>query len=118
VGIAIGIAIYAVITIACMLFRRDNDQLSRWDTDRPVSPLPYVANAGTPGGAANRADVIAHFRCPCNSCEIDELAACDCPHPGGAQEVKGFIDEAISLNRYSSDEIVALVESRYGGKIR
>lgn len=66
----------------------------------------------------NRAHIISHFRCPCDQCAIDSLADCECPHPGGAQEVKQFIDEAIAEKRYTVGEIVQKVEEKYGGRIR
>lgn len=70
------------------------------------------------GTADDRAHIISHFNCPCGQCGPDKLAECDCTHPKGALEVKRFIDDTIAQNRYSTAEIVDLVQNRYGGKIR
>ena len=67
---------------------------------------------------ADRDHIITHFKCPCEQCAIDELRDCECHHPNGAQEVKQFIDTTIAKQRHSVGEIVALVEQRYGGRIR
>lgn len=85
--------------------------------------LTAQMNAGTLGvghlaTAADRAHIISHFKCPCNQCAIDELSDCECPHPKGAQEVKQFIDDTIAQGQHTVGEIVALVEQRYGGRIR
>ena len=66
----------------------------------------------------DRAHIISRFKCPCGQCQIDELKDCECQHLKGAIEVKGFIDDTIEEGKYGAAEIVALVDARYGGKIR
>ncbi len=60
--------------------------------------------------------IYLQFNCPCGKCTIDELKDCNCSHPNGAKEVKRFIDEKISENRYTVNQIIELVNSKYGGK--
>ena len=56
------------------------------------------------------------FNCPCGRCRIDELKDCNCDHPGGAKEIKRFVDEKISENKYTINEITDLINNKYGGK--
>lgn len=77
-----------------------------------------MAGTGHLATAADRDHIISHFRCPCNECDMDELRECECPHPNGAQEVKKFIDDSIAARQHTAGAIVALVEQRYGGRIR
>ncbi len=65
---------------------------------------------------SDRVTIFSAFRCNCGKCGIDELKDCDCSHPKGAQEVKKFIDEKISANKYTVQEVIELVNSKYGGK--
>ncbi|MBI4417676.1 MAG: zinc ribbon domain-containing protein [Ignavibacteriales bacterium] len=65
---------------------------------------------------SDRTEVFSHFRCPCGQCGIDELKDCSCNHPRGAQEVKRFIDEKISEDRYAVNQLIALVEQKYGNR--
>jgi len=62
----------------------------------------------------DRAEVFSHFRCPCGQCGIDELKDCSCNHPRGAQEVKSFVDSKITEDKFTVEQIVALVEQKYG----
>lgn len=84
-------------------------------------PAPVDLNSADNDAIAsftNRAEIIAHFTCPCGQCEMDELKDCDCEHPNGATEVKRFIDEKINEGSYTVAGVVELVENKYGGKIR
>lgn len=65
---------------------------------------------------SDRATIFSAFMCNCGKCGIDELKDCDCSHPRGAQEVKKFIDEKISTNKYTVQDVIELVNSKYGGK--
>lgn len=65
---------------------------------------------------SDRVTIFSAFRCNCGKCGIDELKDCDCSHPKGAQEVKKFIDEKISSNKYTVQDVIELVNSKYGGK--
>lgn len=65
---------------------------------------------------SDRVTIFSAFRCNCGKCELDELKDCNCPHPKGAQEVKKFIDEKISTNKYTIQDVIKLVNSKYGGK--
>ncbi len=49
---------------------------------------------------------------------MDELKECECDHPGGAQEVKQFIDEKIKRGIYTTDKIIEFVEHKYAARIR
>jgi len=81
-------------------------------SDQGTTSMSHLATV------ADRSHIISHFKCPCEQCGIDELSDCECPHPNGAQEVKKFIDDAIAHGQHTVGEIVALVEQRYGGRIR
>lgn len=65
---------------------------------------------------SDRYTIYSAFNCPCGQCGIDELRDCNCPHPNGAKEVKKFIDEKITENKYTIGEIIELVDNKYGGK--
>ncbi len=67
---------------------------------------------------ADRLTIISSFACPCGQCDIDELKDCECGHPRGAKEVKSFIDKNIATGKYSVENIVQLVETQYGNRIR
>ena len=60
--------------------------------------------------------IYSAFNCPCGKCALDELKDCNCGHPGGAQEIKKFVDEKISESKYSIGEITEMVNNKYGGK--
>ncbi|MEE9119108.1 MAG: hypothetical protein V3U02_11035, partial [Calditrichia bacterium] len=66
----------------------------------------------------DREEIYSHFQCPCGQCAIPELTDCECSHPGGAKEVKTFIDNQIQEGKYSKAQLIELVENRYGHKIR
>lgn len=66
--------------------------------------------------SADRLTIISAFNCPCGKCGVDELKDCECAHPKGAKEVKGFIDKTIAESKYSADQIIDLVNKKYGGK--
>lgn len=66
----------------------------------------------------DRMAIISSFACTCGQCAIDELKDCNCNHPGGATEVKNFIDQKISEGRYSKENIIQIVEGKYGKRIR
>lgn len=65
---------------------------------------------------SDRVTIFSAFKCNCGQCGIDELKDCNCSHPKGAQEVKKFIDEKISTNKYTVQDVIELVNSKYGGK--
>lgn len=66
--------------------------------------------------ASNKYTIYSAFYCPCGQCGIDELKDCNCPHPKGAKEVKKFIDEKINENKFTVNEIIEIVDQKYGGK--
>lgn len=70
----------------------------------------------TPATVADRLTIISAFNCPCGKCGVDELKDCECAHPKGAKEVKGFIDKTIAESKYSADQIIDLVNNKFGGK--
>lgn len=63
-----------------------------------------------------RAEVLAHFRCPCGNCGMENLAECECDHPRGAKEVNAFLDRKLSEGKYTSHQLVAEVEKVYGAR--
>ncbi len=71
-----------------------------------------------PATPSDRLAIISSFACTCGQCGIDELKDCNCNHPGGAREVKAFIDQKISEGKYSKENIVEIVDARYGNRIR
>jgi len=66
----------------------------------------------------DRLKIISSFACTCGQCQIDELKDCNCNHPGGATEVKNFIDQKIEERKYSAENVIHLVEAKYGERIR
>ncbi len=64
---------------------------------------------------SDRYTIYSAFNCPCGQCGKDELKDCDCSHPNGALEVKKFIDEKIQENKFTLNEIIDLVNKKYGG---
>ncbi len=62
---------------------------------------------------ADRDVIISKFECLCGECNVPELAECNCTHPNGAQEVKGFIDRQISAKKYSVREIIEMVNNKF-----
>lgn len=66
----------------------------------------------------DRQEIYSHFECPCGQCGIPELTDCNCDHPGGATEVKIFIDEKINEGKFTVTQIVDKVNEHYGHKIR
>ncbi len=75
-------------------------------------------NVIKPALFSDRLSIISSFACTCGQCQIDELKDCNCNHPGGATEVKKFIDQKIAEASYSKENIIQLVEARYGNRIR
>ncbi len=71
-----------------------------------------------PASRADRSAIISSFSCTCGQCEIEALKDCECSHPGGAQEVKAFIDLKIGEGKYTRENIVEIVDARYGNRIR
>ncbi len=67
---------------------------------------------------ADREQIISHFACACGQCNIDELKDCNCNHPNGAVEVKRFIDDKIAEDAHTVEKVIALVEEKYGNRIR
>ena len=65
---------------------------------------------------SDKTTIYSAFKCNCGKCGIDELKECDCSLPKGAQEVKKFIDKKISANKYTVQDIIELVNSKYGEK--
>lgn len=66
----------------------------------------------------DRMDIISRFACSCGQCDYDELKDCECDHPGGAKEVKQFVDDKIQSGKYSVDRIIEFVEHQYAARIR
>lgn len=66
--------------------------------------------------ASQRIEVLSHFRCPCGKCGMENLAECECDHPRGGREVRGFLDRKLSEKQYSSAQLIAEIEKIYGGK--
>ncbi|MBI4535649.1 MAG: zinc ribbon domain-containing protein [Ignavibacteriae bacterium] len=65
---------------------------------------------------ADRIEIFSHFSCPCGQCGVDELKDCNCQHPKGATEVKGYIDGRIAEGKYTVAQIINEIEAKYGGR--
>lgn len=77
----------------------------------------YSENLGNKKAAISDKSIIySAFNCPCGQCSLDELKNCNCPHPNGAKEIKKFIDEIIIKNKYTVNEIIDIVNNKFGGK--
>ncbi len=82
-----------------------------------ITKVPPVSNLiNTKATILDKISIYSAFNCPCGKCTIDELKDCNCSHPNGAKEVKRFIDEKIFENRYTLNQIIELVNSKYSGK--
>lgn len=57
--------------------------------------------------------VAGDYSCGCGSCSGDTLAACDCTHPRGAVETKGWIRELLRQGK-GENEVRALLVERFG----
>jgi cytochrome c-type biogenesis protein CcmH/NrfF len=66
----------------------------------------------------DRTEIFSHFECPCGQCGMPELSECNCTHPKGATEVKLFVDNQIDNQNYTVNDIIDIVEKKYGHKIR
>lgn len=66
----------------------------------------------------DREEIFSHFECPCGKCGMPELAECNCTHSKGATEVKLFVDNQIENEKYTVNDIIDMVEKKYGHKIR
>ena len=60
--------------------------------------------------------VAANFRCACGGCEELFLIDCTCDMPRGAKEAKDFIRRKLQQD-LSVDEVITLVERKYGHRI-
>jgi len=79
--------------------------------------LPPVSNLiNTKATISDKISIYSAFKCPCGKCRLDELKDCNCDHPGGAKEIKRFVDKKISENKYTVNEITDMVNNKYGGK--
>jgi len=65
---------------------------------------------------ADRFTIITQFECSCGQCNIKELSECNCTHPKGAIEVKGYIDQLIAGNDLTVSQIIEKVDNKYGGR--
>lgn len=65
---------------------------------------------------ANAAEIYSAFKCPCGQCSIDDLKDCNCTHKNGAIEIKSFIVDLINKGSYTVNDIIRIVDERYGGK--
>lgn len=83
----------------------------------PAAPTMPVKTM-QPAVFQDRQEIYSHFECPCGQCGIPELTDCNCDHPGGATEVKNFIDEKINEGKFTIAQIVEKVNEHYGHKIR
>lgn len=64
----------------------------------------------------DRIEIFSHFMCPCGQCGIDELKDCNCDHPRGATEVKAFVDQKIDQQKYTTTQLIVMVEKQYGNR--
>lgn len=82
--------------------------------DNLIPPNPDLVN--TSATNSDKYTIYSAFNCPCGRCKIDELKDCNCDHPGGAKEIKKFVDEIISENKYTINEIIEMIDNKYSGK--
>ena len=59
--------------------------------------------------------IYSQFICPCGKCR-DDLNVCTCSHPHGATEVKLFIDQQVAQEAYTVQEVINMVDQKYGGR--
>ncbi len=78
------------------------------------NPQRDSSSGMSPQNQALRAKMFAvaeQFQCPCGECS-DNLAACDCTAPSGAQEVKRFITQGLADGK-TADQMVTAVQLKY-----
>lgn len=60
--------------------------------------------------------IASNFSCACGGCGELPLVECTCDMPRGAQEEKAFIRNKL-MEGFATDNIIKLVEKKYGHKI-
>ena len=70
------------------------------------------SGAGTPSRAEQARSISTAFICNCAECPLMRLDTCYCEY---AEETKAYIRQLVARGTYSREEIIAKVDSRYGG---
>jgi len=78
--------------------------------------LRVTENSAVIAAASDREEIFSHFRCPCGKCGMDDLKKCACSHANGAKEVKAYVDAQIAEGKYTVQQIISMVEQKYGGR--
>ena len=84
-----------------------------WEPKRALATTEMDVKVAT---SFDRTEIFSHFTCPCGQCGIDELKDCNCDHPRGAKEVKSFVDERIDQKKYTTGQLIGIVEKQYGNR--
>lgn len=139
-GLLGGIVMLVTVVVLFKPAGRDAPGLAR--PPSPARAPAPVASSLSP--AVHR--VASQFICTCGACGGEPLETCQCPTAveergfiqqqltsgrseaeaaealqaryAGRREVKKFIDDSIAARQHTAGAIVALVEERYGGRIR
>lgn len=82
----------------------------------PLGTLANIGGTAKLATAVDRLEIFSHFQCPCGQCGVDELKDCGCKHSRGATEVKAFVDARIAEGKYTVDQLMDVVDAKYGGR--
>jgi hypothetical protein len=114
-----GIGVIGVIVIIGLMYSsRSRNALLPHSIAIDTASIAHLASRGDSVATMDdRASIMAQFVCNCGSCKIvDDLRDCNCRHPGGALEVKRYIDDRIREQRSSAKRVVDLVAKTFGGQ--
>lgn len=101
----VGVAIFLVVCGLYLALRSDRE---------PMRTTASPAAAATEIYSDSRVlQIASKFFCPCGDCKDDLASTCDCGMPGGATDVRKFIDGELRKGQ-SPDSVTAMVLSRFG----
>lgn len=95
------------------------DESKIWDPAKrqiQSAASDLVINSGKKAINIDKELIYSVFNCPCGQCVLDELKDCNCSHPNGAKEIKNFIGEKIAESKLTVNEIIDMVNKKYGGR--
>lgn len=106
VGYTLGLVGLGIL-IGFAVFKYSSESLDQ--TNRTTPNLQVGSSVQSPAVL----DIAKDFICPCGSCS-DPLDTCQCDHPNGALEVKGFISQKLQEG-HKKPHIVEMLMEKYAG---
>ena len=108
-------AIVAAAVIAFAVLIETKDSRNPVDAQPPAQSLLSLRTMQSIATTEFEPNIYSQFLCPCGKCK-DELKSCACAHPNGATEVKAFIDQQISQQTFTVEQVIDMVQEKYGGR--